>query len=87
MLFINFTLISTTEQRHSVSVLISSTVPSAPKVLIISIHSNHRRFETKRDTSDMHIIKSLDLHEIYQFYLEVFVVTIFALKLWRFELE
>jgi len=45
---------------------------------------NVRNFETERDTSEEHGIKSLDLQEIYQFDLPIFVVSRFVQKLPRF---
>jgi len=51
---------------------LSIDVLSVSKVLIASFFSNHRNFETERDTSDMLGVKPLDLKEIYQFVLNLF---------------
>jgi len=45
---------------------------------------NHRKFETERDTSDMHDIKPLDLQAIWWFDLSFFFVSLSVPKLRRF---
>ena len=62
-------------------------VLSVSKVFIASIFYNHRNFETERDKADILKIKSLDLKEIYQFHLSVFVVTLSVPNIRRFEIE
>ena len=54
------------------------------KVLIAPFFSILRNFETGRDASEKQKTKSLDLQEIYEFDLRVFVVSPTVLKLQSF---
>jgi len=50
------------------------------KALTAPIFVNIRNFETQRDATKQHEIKSLDFQEIYQFDLSFFVVSLFVPK-------
>jgi len=67
---------------YRLSVLVST---SSQRCWPLQFFLNLRNFETERDTSEKHRIKSLDLQEIYQFDHSSFVVSRFVPQLPRFK--